>query len=145
MLVAYKFYSKFDTTVEMPGTDDLEIEIAHSMCRGRCPVYTVEVQSTGNVIFTGEQYTTKIGRQEFKIEKDQLSSIASVLYDFGYFSVDKGIFCDDRLVLDASFTSVSVKWQGLERESEACLDHSSETLLSLVDRIENILNIDRWK
>ncbi|HRG09181.1 MAG TPA: DUF6438 domain-containing protein, partial [Cyclobacteriaceae bacterium] len=51
------------------------ISLSTSGCFGSCPIINIIIDSTGNVLFFGEMYVSKIGFYEGKISKDKFIAI----------------------------------------------------------------------
>ena len=127
----------------MFNLDEFEIELGHSVCRGRCPVYAVKILGSGEVVFQGHSFTSTIGRVEEELQEQQIKAIASEIYKFGYFDIKKDEFCTE-LVMDASVTYLRIKLENIEHETEFCSGHPPEPVMELVRKIETIVDTARW-
>lgn len=54
------------------------------MCYGDCPIYRVEVNDNGKVVWEGIDYVSKMGRHEWTIRKGKIEKLNSLISSFGY-------------------------------------------------------------
>lgn len=54
------------------------------MCYGDCPIYRVEVNVTGKVVWEGIEYVSKMGRHEWTIGKEKIDKLNALINSFGF-------------------------------------------------------------
>ncbi|MDP4145795.1 MAG: DUF6438 domain-containing protein [Bacillota bacterium] len=61
-----------------------KVTLERTMCFGDCPVYRIEIDDTGKVIWEGKKYVAKPGRYEWTIPKEKIDELNSAIDKFGY-------------------------------------------------------------
>lgn len=60
------------------------IFLSRTVCYGTCPVYDVEVTNDGTVKWNGHMHVACFGEEEFKITKNKIKKIETLLEEFDY-------------------------------------------------------------
>ncbi len=81
------------------------ISIKKTPCFGDCPVYSLDIDKDGNVIFNGIQYVLKEGKHEFKLTEKQLKKINDMLSEKDFSEFKKAY--DDTRITDLPSTFIT--------------------------------------
>lgn len=73
--------------VEFTEPDDILIRLSRTQCYGSCPVYTVEVTSSGEVRFTGYRYVEALGLHIEKIPAEAVTALAKEISNSGFMEI----------------------------------------------------------
>jgi hypothetical protein len=73
-----------DEEAKWAAATDFEIGISGTACFGSCPTYSMMVGATGDLRFTGRQYTWKPGTYEVQIPADTVAKLYSNLILRGF-------------------------------------------------------------
>ncbi|MEQ6123093.1 DUF6438 domain-containing protein [Pseudotenacibaculum sp. MALMAid0570] len=89
------------------------IQLTKKRCFGKCPVYDLFIYRDGLVKYNGIDHVSKKGRHQFKISKDKLVEIESLLLNSGLESLkDPEKRTRDLPVTHLSFQHKTVLFQG---------------------------------
>ena len=67
---------------------DTSITLERTACFGACPVYTVSIDATGNVVFEGAKYVRVQGRQTDRIPESRVAAILEHADRLGFFDLE---------------------------------------------------------
>lgn len=56
-------------------SDDLKYSLKKGACFGQCPVYTLEINKNGYAVYTGTNFTDKLGKYDKTLSKDDLNKL----------------------------------------------------------------------
>jgi hypothetical protein len=72
-----------------PVPADFHIQLRRTPCFGTCPVYTVEVDAGGAVLFDGERYVGAEGMHHAEIEAEAVSRLWQAVRGADFFGLDE--------------------------------------------------------
>src|SRR5262245_44768235 len=71
-----------------PSTsDDFVIELERTSCFGPCPIYTVTIDSKGNVTFDGKEHVRVKGRATARVAPSRAAALLETAERIGFFSL----------------------------------------------------------
>ena len=90
-------------------TDDVVISMRKTECRGKCPVYKVEVFESGLLKFQGKKNVNVIGEEEKQLPKSEFKALKKAFSDADFFR-----FQDEYVtrVTDLPTTYISYTYKG---------------------------------
>lgn len=131
---------------ERPGGPRLAIE--RSACKGSCPVYRVDVDEEGHVVYEGTEHVAVVGRREEQLPPERVATIAQRLVDAGMLTVDAPSVdqCDRPTETCHPTITVELLYQGRYRRlrvdrGNPCVE---PTFFALADRVDRELQTERW-
>lgn len=68
--------------------ETLLITMRKTVCRGECPVYSVEVYDNGVVKYEGKKYVTKVGALGKKLSRSELKSLKAAFDAANFFNFE---------------------------------------------------------
>jgi hypothetical protein len=69
------------------GPDDFVITLERTSCFGPCPIYSVTIDSKGNVTFDGEKYVRVQGRATARVAAARAAALLETAERIGFFSL----------------------------------------------------------
>lgn len=81
------------------------ISIRKTPCFGDCPVYSLDIDKDGKVVYNGIQYVLKKGKHEFKLTDKQLKKVNDILSEKDFSEFKKAY--DDPRITDLPSTFIT--------------------------------------
>lgn len=132
--------SNTSSTSSKINYDNSKITLERTACFGYCPVYSVSVDSAGNVIYNGQANVKLKGLHEASISKEKYRELVDEFYRIGYFG-----FYDNytQLVSDLPTTITSITINGKTKQVK---NYSSppKGLKELENKIDEITTAQIW-
>lgn len=69
------------TKQDLPVKEALFLSMERTPCFGKCPAYKITIFNTGNVTYTGNSNTKKIGKYSKTLTQQQLNEIQKMMKD----------------------------------------------------------------
>ncbi|WP_448536858.1 DUF6438 domain-containing protein [Sphingobium yanoikuyae] len=124
------------------------ITIAVGPCFGFCPVYRIEVGSTGRVVFTGERHTAVIGERSRDAGAAAYRSLEADLAEYRPADgTTQRVECDAAITDTSTYT---ITWRRADgREAEAthqsrCSGGQGQKLDVLLQSVPERLGVSAW-
>lgn len=131
---------------ERPGGPRIVIE--RSACKGSCPVYRVDVDEAGHIVYEGTEHVAVVGRREEQLSPESVAKIAQSLVDAGMFTVDAPTVdqCDRPTETCHPTITVELLYKGRYRRlrvdrGNPCVEPA---FFALADRVDRELQTGRW-
>ncbi|GAB4145621.1 MAG: hypothetical protein OHK0017_05400 [Patescibacteria group bacterium] len=130
-------------TTFTPAEDDLssvEITIERQPCFGYCPVYSVTINGSGEVIYKGTANVKVTGEQKSQISKEEVKKLVEEFKKADYFNLKDEYTAN---VSDVPTTITSLKLNG---KSKRIIDYynAPESLKALESKIDETVNVQQW-
>ena len=127
-------FCKSTQRTERLEPDELIITQQRLECMGTCPVYTLSIYASGNVVFMGEKNVPVIGESKLALSKTQLQKLIDEFRNIEFFQLKEKYTAD---VSDGATTYIS--FRDGDREMKI-MDYSGapEKLKALENRIETL-------
>jgi hypothetical protein len=76
--------------INQSGTDSNTVNITMSRgpCRGLCPVYYIEINGNGNVLYRGYEHVNIIGERKSSIPPDKVNELVKQISNSSYFDLE---------------------------------------------------------
>ncbi len=111
------------------------ISMRKTPCFGDCPVYTLDIDKEGNVIYNGIQYVLEKGKREFKLTEEQLTKLNKLLSQ-GDFESFKEVYDNPRIT---DLASTFINHNGKQIKIRLWNDSIPDELINVHEYIEGIL------
>ncbi len=133
--------------VRMPAIRDwssLKITLTRSVCFGSCPVYTVEIDGDGSVIYNGERFVAETGQRTARIPRRKVHQL------YGAFRKAEFFWLFDKYqahITDFPSYTVSIAYDGHRKK---VLDYAGPHIgmPHAVAELEHLIDVtagtDRW-
>ena len=165
MLVACCSTSCSQRPVDSPQSEassnkDFSLRLERTACLGNCPVYSVEVDSKGRVVFVGAQDTKIHGKAEANLSAEETSALMTEIKNARFFelkdSYDRSTENCPLIATDHPTVQLFVRLGGREKTIKHDLGCSYPMQLAtpmrvfpaelfvLENRIDEILKTERW-
>jgi hypothetical protein len=126
------------------------ITLERTACFGSCPVYTISVSPSGEVLYEGQAHVRKVGTATSKMPKERVDALLSELERGGYFTFSERYTSPERAcgryATDSPTTITSVTLRG--RTKRITHDYgcgaAPGALTVLERRIDEELNSGQW-
>jgi len=138
-----------DFGTDNPVPDDIdyenaEITLERTACFGPCPVYTVTVYGSGQVIYEGDRYVGVTGEAEFEVDQASVRELVDAFYAMRFFDLEddyNDIFGMRLTDMPNYYISISVDGQ-----YKRIHDYygSPPGLRDLEDFIDEVANTAQW-
>lgn len=130
----------------VPQVDERKREITsvslkRTACFGTCPVYTVSISKDGGVVFNGEYYVEKTGRQTATIPALEWDRLTEFIFKSGFFSLKDSYSME---VTDLPSQTVTVSYMGGTKKVYRYGWEAPATLIELEELIDEIANTKQW-
>jgi Domain of unknown function (DUF6438) len=143
-----------------PRANSLEIRLQRTACYGTCPVYSLTVDSKGNVEFVGKQYVETVGSAKSTIPVEKMRLLAAEIERADFFSLKDAYTgrsgnCPISAT-DMPSVTLRVKLNEKEKNIEhylGCFETSGaggelpifpRKLALLEDKIDEIIGTEQW-
>ena len=79
---------KIENAVEKTSLKEaLFIKMERTPCMGNCPIYSISIFNTGNVIYSGRNFVEKKGKYRTQLTSEQLKSLKSKIEEIDLFNL----------------------------------------------------------
>jgi hypothetical protein len=144
------------------GKTELFLSMKRSHCYGTCPVYELNIQSDGKVLFNGIDYTETKGKVLSNLSGEKMKLLVSEIEEANFFSYEDSYDKDSSscplIATDNPTVTLSVKLNGKEKNITHYLGCRSEVnpsrgrsasifpqqLYDLENKIDEIVETKRW-
>jgi len=147
MLAACQATPDSSTAGKLSIPADLAISLERGLCRGHCPVYTVTIDSQGQVHFTGGAYVV-FSNGTSQISQEQLEKLMAAVEASGFFAMQHTY--EGMIDAPPSITTITVN-DGTKRVfhlgNNGCnsqYDHAPQALCDLEDLIDEVTGTKYW-
>lgn len=147
MLAACQATPDSNTAGKLSIPADLAISLERGLCRGHCPVYTVTIDSQGQVHFTGGAYVA-LSNGTSQINQEQLEKLMAAVEVSGFFAMQR--VYEGMIDAPPSITTITVNKETkrvFHLGNNGCnpqYDHAPQTLCDLEDIIDEIAGTRYW-
>jgi len=80
------------------------VTLERTQCPAECPVYTVEVDGAGHVVWNGQRFVKEIGRREWQLTDAQMTALCRLIRESKYFKYKDAY---DRFDVDLSTACIT--------------------------------------
>jgi hypothetical protein len=122
---------------------DVRITLERTPCFGRCPIYLVEIDGTGRVVFDGRGFVKETGRHESTVASESVQALARELEAGGYFGF-RDHYPPDKTDHAGVITSVTIDGRTHRIEHNLGSDAAPSVLADLERRIDEVAGTARW-
>ena len=136
---------------------DLKVKLQRNPCYGTCPVYNVNLNGTGEVIYNGEHFVKELGERRDEVDPWELLELFKYAVEVGFFEMQNNYefrtiisFDEDLLINDIGYTctdqpSCEVTIE-TGKQSKSVLNYlgAPKRLITLENKIEKLANTKRW-
>ena len=125
------------------AADDVRITLERGACFGRCPMYRLELDGSGKVVFEGRNFVRDSGRREDTVSADTVRALATEMEQAGYFAFEDSYPPD---ATDHATVIISLTLDGRTKRIEHNLGSRSapEGLEDLYARIDEVARSAKW-
>jgi len=116
------------------------IELEKTYCSGPCPVYTLQIASTGNVILEGKENLTKIGRFKSKLSQEQLDALINEFDEIDFFTLNDSY---TSFMMDLPTNYITYSKNGQTKKIKA-YDNVPKQLINLINNIDKLVKELDW-
>ncbi|NLL28157.1 MAG: hypothetical protein GX259_05115 [Bacteroidales bacterium] len=90
IVVLISFFNSCKTSKDIANnkTDYVMFSLRKTECRGKCPVFFMEIFKSGIVVFEGVKNIDKIGKYEKTLSKKEIKNLQKSFDDFDFFSFE---------------------------------------------------------
>lgn len=119
------------------------IAMERGPCFGRCPVYRVEVNDSGKVVYEGRGFVAERGRQEATIPAADVQALAKEIEAAGFFELRDNYPPE---ATDHATVVTTVTIDGRSKRVEHSLDSRTapRQLEDLYRRIDEVAGVKQW-
>jgi hypothetical protein len=132
-----------ESAADTTGVRDVRITLERHACFGRCPIYKLEIDETGKVVYEGLGFVKTNGRQEATIPARDVQALAKEIEDAGYFGF-RANYPPDATDHPIVVTSVTIDGRTSRVEHNLGSRTAPAVLDSLYRRIDDVAGTARW-
>ena len=141
-----------DAAVAPPEPEVVRIALQRTACYGRCPVYRVEVDAAGEVVYSGERHVATVGEARGSVGADVVAALADAFAEADFASLPDSLTWDADVCQPAAtdHPSVVTTLETALGTKTVHHDHGCrrsarlDSLRELERRIDLALNTARW-
>ena len=122
---------------------DVRITLERTPCFGRCPIYRVEIDGSGRVVFEGRGFVKESGRHEGTVSASEVQALARELENAGFFGL-RTHYPPDKTDHAGVITSVTIDGRTHRIEHNLGSDSAPSVLSDLERRIDEVAGTARW-
>jgi hypothetical protein len=119
---------------------DLFVEIARGGCRGRCPIYKIQVFRDGRVLYHGIEFVARKGWFTGRLDGEQLEAIRAKAREVGYLQLADQYPESGPVIADFPICVTFIRLDG--REKEIRNRHHAPTALNDFEQFIDDLFLD---
>lgn len=129
---------------------ELSLKMERSGCYGRCPIYDLNIQPDGKVIFDGKFWTKISGKAEDKLTENQLKQLIAEIEKANFFSLENAYNYDSQncpsIATDLPGVKLYIKLNSKEKTIDhylGCFENDREEKLQ--DNSGNVRVKENWE
>jgi hypothetical protein len=122
---------------------DVRIVMERTPCFGRCPVYSVELDGTGRVLFEGKGFVEQTGRHEAQVPARDVQDLARRMETAGWFGL-RDSYPPDATDHASVITSLTVDGRTHRIEHNLGSRAAPQVLTDLEQSIDSVARTARW-
>jgi hypothetical protein len=130
-----------DTAADAPRSVSITME--RTPCFGRCPVYRLDLDGTGKVVYEGRGFVKDRGRQEATVPAADVQALAKEIEAAGFFTL-RDSYPPDATDNASVITSVTIDGKTKRVEHDLSSRAAPESLKALYQRIDDVAGSKRW-
>jgi len=129
---------------------DIAVRLSRGPCFGRCPIYSVAIDSGGSVTFTGERFVAAIGEHHGTADPAALAALRALLADADVRKLDGDYTPADKRCGQYATDMPMVRMEVVEGGRRRQIDHytgcdaAPESLTRLAKAIDAAAGSQRW-
>ncbi|HEY2861660.1 MAG TPA: TonB family protein [Terracidiphilus sp.] len=131
-----------DENVPESHSESDYVEVSRSSCYGTCPAYTVRVNSSGLVSWTGHGYVIAEGDRTAMISADTARELIEKFRTAAFWSYCRAY---TRSITDNPGTQITVSLGGHTRTISDYAKSSPKELLELLAEVDRVSNSHQWR
>jgi hypothetical protein len=132
-----------DTAADSIPAREVQITLERSACYGRCPVYRVEIDGTGKVVYEGRGFVKINGQQQDTVPARDVQALAREIEQSGYFGF-RDNFPPDATDHPTVVTNVRIGTQSKRIEHNLGSRSAPAALETLYRRIDEVAGVKQW-
>lgn len=129
------------SSIKLEKNDSLFASLERGYCFGKCPVYKVEIYTSGYAVYTGKANTEKIGVYTSKFTKDQLNTLTTIAKEINYMSLNDVY---DSPITDLPSHTTSIAMDG-KRKVVLRRHNYPESIVTFEQQIDQLVEGNEWK
>lgn len=122
---------------------DVRIAIERTPCYGRCPIYQLQMDSSGKVVYEGKGFVQVMGRQEGTVAGRDVQALARELEAAGYLGF-RDNYAAEATDHPSVITTLTIDGKTKRVEHDLSSRTAPPQLESLERRIDEVANSARW-
>jgi hypothetical protein len=136
---------------------DLVITLRRGACYGTCPIYSLEVHGTGEVIYHGKEFVNVVGTRESKIAESVVLSLLDYAIRIGFFNMNDEynteivgpivknglVYLEEYGITDLPDYEVTISIGNVKKKVRDYAGAPKE-LRKFEDLIDKVCNVKRW-
>lgn len=119
------------------------ITLERTPCFGPCPVYRVELDGTGKVVYDGRGFVKERGRWERTVPADDVQALVREIEAAGFFSL-RDTYAAEATDHATVITSVSIDGKTKRIEHDLSSRTAPAALEKLYERIDRVAGTKEW-
>ncbi len=119
------------------------ITMERNACFGRCPVYRLDINDSGKVVYEGRGFVKERGRREATIPVADVQALAKEIEAAGFFTM-RDNYPPDATDNPIVVTSVTIDGKSKRVEHDLGSRTAPATLQALYDRIDEVAGARQW-
>lgn len=129
---------------EVRNLKDVRITLSRGWCLGACPVYKVEIDGDGTVIYSGEDHVAVRGEQRAHVSQEAVARLVEMFRKADYFSLQDSYRADVR-DLPSFTTSITIGTR-----TKSVVDYVGvkvgmpQDVMDIEDAIDGVAGTKRW-
>jgi Domain of unknown function (DUF6438) len=127
-------------------SNSVNITMSRGPCRGLCPVYDIEIDGIGNVLYRGYEHVNITGERKSNIAPEKVNELIKQFYNSGYFDLEDRY--DQVEITDQPTVETSIFFNGTFK---AVYDYLGTPLLPELQKlrhlekmIDDVTNSSQW-
>ena len=127
-------------------TNYVNITMSRGPCRGLCPVYYLEIDGDGNVIYRGYEHVNVTGDRKSSIPPEKVKELVNQFYNLSYFDLEDRY--DQIEITDQPTVETTINLNGTFKSVYDYLGTSYSPELQKLRHLENMIdeltNSSQW-
>jgi len=130
-----------DTAADAPRSVSITME--RTPCFGRCPVYRLDLDGAGKVVYEGRGFVKERGRQEATVRAADVQALAKEIEAAGFFTL-RDSYPPDATDNASVITSVTIDGKTKRIEHDLSSRAAPASLKALYQRIDEVAGSRQW-
>ena len=130
-----------DTAAEAPRSVSITME--RTPCFGSCPVYRLDVDGTGKVVYEGRGFVKERGRKEATVRAEDVQALAREIEAAGFYTL-RDSYPPDATDNASVITSVTIDGKTKRVEHDLSSRSAPASLKALYQRIDEVAGSKQW-